>query len=93
MTSYDLELENAVKKVKEIKAKLVCIQLPDGLKKEAKLISDTIQKETGAKALIWFGSCYGACDLPFHVKDIGADLIIQWGHSRWEYKTSMPGKF
>ena len=91
--NYDLELDNVINKIKELNAKLVCIQLPDGLKTQAKEITDTIKKKTNAKVLIWMGSCYGACDIPFHVKDIGVDLLIQWGHSRWEYKTSMPGKF
>ncbi len=93
MTYYDLELDNAITKIKKINAKLVCIQLPDGLKPEAKHIADTIEEKTKAKILIWLGSCYGACDIPFQVKDIGVDLLIQWGHSRWEYKTSMQGKF
>ena len=42
---YDLELGEAVKEIKDKKAKTVCIQLPDGLKPKAKEIADKIEKE------------------------------------------------
>ena len=77
---YDLELNKAVQEVKNSKAKSVCIQLPDGLKPKAKEIVDTIEKKTKAKCFIWFGSCFGACDIP----KTDADLLIQWGHSEWK---------
>ena len=77
---YNLELEKAIKEIKEKKAKTVCIQLPDGLKPKAKEIADRIKEKTNAKVIIWAGSCFGACDTP-NLKNI--DLLIQWGHSRW----------
>jgi len=76
---YSLELEKVVKEIKKTKAKTVCIQLPDGLKPKATYISDYLEKHTKAKILIWMGSCYGACDTP----NVKADLLIQWGHSKW----------
>ena len=78
---YNLELEKAAKDIKKNKAKTVVIQLPDGLKPKAKEIADFLREKTKATILIWFGSCYGACDLPLETKRIGADMIIQWGHS------------
>lgn len=80
---YNLELEKAAEEIKKQKAKLVCIQLPDGLKPQADEIKKELEK-TGAKIVIWLGSCFGACDVPLHVKEIGADLIIQFGHSPWK---------
>ena len=77
---YNLELEKAVKEIRSKKAKVVCIQLPEGLKPKAKEIVDEIQKKTDAKCLIWMGSCFGACDTP----NVSADLLIQWGHSEWK---------
>ncbi len=77
---YDLELEKAVSWVKKAKAKIVCIQLPDGLKPEAEKIKNHIEKNTNAKIIIWLGSCFGACDVP----NVKADLLIQWGHSEWK---------
>ena len=80
MENYDLELNQAVEETKKSKAKLVCIQLPDGLKPKAKEIQEYIEKNTNASVMIWFGSCYGACDIP-KVEKLGVDLSIQWGHS------------
>lgn len=80
---YDLELDNVVKKIKSENAKLVCIQLPDGLKPKAAEIQEAIEKNTPARVIIWAGSCFGACDVPFQVKNLGVDLLIQWGHSEW----------
>jgi len=81
---YDLELDKAVKEIKHIKARKVCIQLPDGLKPYAGEIKDLLEKETKAEILIWFGSCYGACDIPQNIKST-VDLLIQWGHESWRF--------
>ena len=81
---YDLELERVVKKINKEKARLVCIQLPDGLKPKAKLIQDEIEDKTKAKVVIWAGSCFGACDIPLEVEKLGVDLLIQFGHSSWK---------
>ncbi|MFH0977792.1 MAG: diphthamide synthesis protein [Candidatus Woesearchaeota archaeon] len=78
---YDLELNRVVATIKKQKAKLVCIQLPDGLKPLAGKISDEISAKTKAKVLIWAGSCFGSCDLPQGLEKLGVDLLIQWGHS------------
>ncbi len=78
---YNLELEKAIRTIRQQKAKSVCIQLPEGLKPRAKEIADSIEEQTKAKVLIWMGSCFGACDTP-PLEDI--DLLIQWGHSRFE---------
>lgn len=82
---YELELDRAIAKIKKEKAKLVCIQLPDGLKPKADYISRELEEKTGTTVLIWLGSCYGACDVPLSVEKLGVDLLIQWGHSPWKY--------
>ena len=84
---YDLELEKAVATIKEADAKIVCIQLPDGLKIQAQEIVDTLTQKTGAIILIWQGSCYGACDWPLGIDKLGVDLLIAWGHSVWKHDT------
>ncbi len=76
---YNLELDKIVKEIKNKKAKLVCIQLADGLKDRAKFIIDEIQAKTNAKCLIWMESCFGACDYP----DLKVDLLIQFGHNNY----------
>ncbi len=79
---YDLELARAVREIIERKAKLVCIQLPEGLKPETAKIVKEIESKTQARVITWMGSCYGACDVP-SVEELGVDLLIQWGHSAW----------
>lgn len=80
---YNLELEKAVDKIKRENAKLVCIQLADGLKPKAKEIAEKLEAETGAEVVIWMSSCFGACDIPKHIGKLGFDLLIQFGHSEW----------
>ena len=80
---YNLEIDRVANRIKEEKAKLVCIQLPDGLKQNAKEISEKLEKETNAKVLIWADSCFGACDIP-NLDKLKVDLLIQWGHSEWK---------
>ena len=82
-SQYDLEIEKAIAKIKEENAKLVCIQLPDGLKPYADGIQEQIERETSAKVVIWAGSCYGACDAALEAQRLGVNLLIQWGHAEW----------
>lgn len=87
MEAYNLQLEQAIEKVKKENAKLVCIQLPDGLKPKAKEVKEAIETATNAKVLIWLGSCFGACDWPSGLNTVGVDLLIAWGHSVWKHDT------
>ena len=80
---YDLEMEKAIAKIREENARLVCIQLPDGLKPKAKEIQEYLDKNTDSKVVIWLGSCWGGCDVPLSVEKLGVDLLIQWGHSHY----------
>ena len=43
-----------------------------------------LEKQTSATIITWTGSCYGACDIPTQVENLGVDLLIQWGHSMWK---------
>jgi len=85
LESYDMELERAINTIKEKKAKIVALQMPDGLKRFSNKIADKIQEATGAQVIIWGGSCYGACDLCVDVERLGADVLIHWGHKEWVY--------
>ncbi|HLC57704.1 MAG TPA: diphthamide synthesis protein [Candidatus Nanoarchaeia archaeon] len=82
---YDFELENAVEAIKREGARLVCIQLPDGLKPKAVEISMFLEEKTNAKVLIWMGSCFGACDIPMELKNLDIDLLMHFGHSPWPF--------
>lgn len=82
--TYDLELDKVLKKIEENGAKFVLLQFPDGLKIYAMAIVDYLEEKTNdVEFIIWFGSCYGACDYPVGLEKIKPkiDLIIQFGHS------------
>ncbi|MBI2146042.1 diphthamide synthesis protein [Candidatus Woesearchaeota archaeon] len=81
MPLYDIEIEKAIAKIKEKKAVMVCIQLPDGMKPYAQEIEQKITSETNARVLIWLGSNFGACDIPIGLNRLGIDLFIAWGHN------------
>jgi len=81
---YDLELDRVVKHINGSKAKLVLVQLADGLKQYAGNIQEVIESKTAAKVVIWSGSCYGACDIPNLGKaESEFDLMIQFGHEKF----------
>ena len=85
-STYDLELDKAISTIKKQKAKSILLQLPDGLKPKATEIAKILEKQTKANIMIWFGSCYGACDIPQDkLIEKEVDLIIQFGHSAWNY--------
>ena len=80
---YDFELEKIIKEIKNSNSKLVLLQFADGLKLYATTIVDYLNEKTNAEFLIWFESCFGACDTPVGLEKIKPkiDLIIQFGHN------------
>lgn len=87
---YDLQIEKLAEDIKKAKAKLVLLQFPDGLKPYAICVVDFLREKINNKTefLIWFGSCYGACDTPVLCKELEKkiDLVVQFGHNEM-----MPG--
>ena len=82
---YNLEIEQLADKIKKEKAKLVCLQLPEGLRPQATKIAKELENKTNSKIIIWLGSCWGACDVPINLKYLKFDLIVQFGHSAWPF--------
>ena len=93
-SDYDLELDRVVKEIIKLPckrsknsaqspAKTVCLQFPDGMKPLATEVADEIEKRTGARIMIWMGTCFGACDTPLGLENLKVDLLVQWGHSPW----------
>jgi len=78
------------------KESLVLLQFPDGLKPYATAVVDYLTQEinsctesskrgrhkekTDVTFLIWFGDCFGACDMP-NLGDVKVDLVVQFGHN------------
>lgn len=83
---YDLEFEKIFVEIERVNAKKVIVQLPDGLKQYADKIQEQIKnKFPEVNLFFWAGSCYGACDVPIHIRTLGFDLLIQLGHAPWRY--------
>jgi len=78
---FNLELTRVIDAIRKAKAKSVLVQLPDGLKPKANEIVDAIEKNTDATVYLWFGSCFGACDLPLGAQSLGIDLLVAFGHN------------
>ncbi len=80
---YALETTEIIEKIKKNSYKTILLQLADGLKPQAQEIVDRIKKETGADVFIWAGSCFGGCDIPFGLEQLGIQLVVQYGHNRF----------
>lgn len=80
---YNLELPKLIEEIKTRNAKQILVQLPDGLKTRANEIIDEIESKTDAKAFLWLGNCFGACDLPLGIDILKIDLNVQFGHNRY----------
>lgn len=79
-TYYNLEIEKLIKEINKNNYKLVLLQFPDGLKYYSKQIVDELRKNTKSEYFIYFGTCFGACDVPIHLEKLKFDLCVQWGH-------------
>ncbi|MCD6434292.1 MAG: diphthamide synthesis protein, partial [Candidatus Diapherotrites archaeon] len=70
-----------IKIVKREKAKIVAIQIPEGLKTSAAEIVNSVEKNTKARVLLFVDPCYGACDVrDEEAKRANCDLLIHVGH-------------
>ncbi|MGB7532661.1 MAG: diphthamide biosynthesis enzyme Dph2 [Halobacteriota archaeon] len=79
--SYDFELGEIKKLIKERGAKRVGLQLPEGIKRVAMDIAAEISKETGAEVIISGNSCYGACDIDEKLMR-NVDMLFHFGHTK-----------
>jgi len=82
---YEIDFDKLAEQIKKKKARVVCLQLPDGLKPHALKILRALEKRCkGVQFWIWAGSNYGGCDWPWYLKDLGFDLIINFGHTKFK---------
>ncbi len=79
--SYNLELDKAIESIEEKKAEKVLIQLPEGLKTQAKEIMQRIKTETDAEPVLDSEPVYGACCIPGKKEREEYDLVIHFGHT------------
>ena len=81
--AYKLEKERLIDEIRNRGSRKVLLQLPDGLKPRMEEIVGEIESKTEAEVFTWFSSCYGACDLPKDLENMGIDLFVQFGHNRF----------
>lgn len=83
---YELEIDKIVRNIKRKKVEKVLLQFPEGLKPYSTVIALEVEEKGGCQCFIWLGDCFGACDVPVGVSEIGVDLIVQFGHSEWGFR-------
>ncbi len=90
MIGFDFEEERVKQEISKRSAKLVLLQLPEGLKPEGTRLADVVA-ETGALPIISADPCYGACDANVNEAEIlGVDLIVHFGHSPFAAHGKVP---
>lgn len=77
---FNLDLDPAFVLIKRSGAKVVGVQVPDGLKRMATKLARAIEEETGAEVIVSGDPCYGACDVDLDLCR-ASDLVIHIGHS------------
>ena len=80
MSNHELEIVDVIKKIKDLKAKKVGLQFPEGLKVHAIKIARQIEQETGTLVIISADPCYGACDVADIDMGDSVDVLIHFGH-------------
>ncbi len=80
MSNHELEIVDVIKKIKDLKAKKVGLQFPEGLKFHAIKIARQIEQETGTLVIISADPCYGACDVADIDMGDSVDVLIHFGH-------------
>ncbi len=82
--------ESAVKKLKDLNAKRVLVQYPEGLKTKIQEISDKLEN-TGLETALCMEATYGACDVrDDEAKRLSCDAILHVAHLDYGVKTSFP---
>ena len=80
---FKLDEEKVIDFIRKEGCKKVLLQLPDGLKINSGDLVANLERKTGATFFIWFGSNFGACDLPVSLKSLDVDLIVGFGHNAY----------
>ena len=76
----DPDLDRALELIKESGARIVGLQVPEGLKRIASDLAREIEEKTDAEVIVSGDPCYGACDVDLDLCR-AADLVIHVGHS------------
>jgi len=88
------DLPKLVSKIRKKKAKIVAIQVPEGMKQQLLSLAAEIGQKAKVKAVAFVEPCFGACDAKDNeAKELGADLLVHFGHTQFLPKQSLPTIF
>jgi len=80
--NYNFEIRKTIWRIKFINADKVALQFPEGLLLFACIITDIIERFTGAECVIMGDVTYGACCVDdYTARALGCQLMVHYGHS------------
>ncbi|KAG8678764.1 Diphthamide biosynthesis protein 1, partial [Ceratobasidium sp. 395] len=80
--NYSFEIHKTIHHVRKNEAKMVALQMPEGLQMYACVIADIIERFTGALTVIMGDVTYGACCIDdYTAVALGCDMLVHYGHS------------
>ncbi|KAI0557699.1 Diphthamide biosynthesis protein [Gracilaria domingensis] len=81
-SNYSFELPKTIHRIRQLDARRVALQMPDGLSMYATTISDILQRHTAADTVILGDITYGACCVDdLSARALGCQLLVHYGHS------------
>ncbi|KAH9853583.1 diphthamide synthesis protein [Lenzites betulinus] len=81
-SNYSFEIHKTIHHVRKNNAKMVALQMPEGLQMFACTIADIIEQFTSALAVIMGDVTYGACCIDdYTAVALGCDMLVHYGHS------------
>lgn len=90
---HEVSMGEILERLREMKAKRVLIQSPEGLRREAEELASFLE-ENGLDVILHGGINYGACDpADTEAKRLGCDALIHLGHSYMTLHLEVPTIF
>ncbi|KIJ70334.1 hypothetical protein HYDPIDRAFT_105042 [Hydnomerulius pinastri MD-312] len=81
-SNYSFEIHKTIHHVRKTRAKMVALQMPEGLQMFACTIADIIERFTDALTVIMGDVTYGACCIDdYTAVALGCDMMVHYGHS------------
>ncbi|THH20161.1 hypothetical protein EW146_g1161 [Bondarzewia mesenterica] len=81
-SNYSFEVHKTIHHIRKNNAKMVALQLPEGLQMFACTIADIIERFTDALTVIMGDVTYGACCIDdYTAVALGCDMLVHYGHS------------
>lgn len=85
-----IELKQAIKDLKKLKAKKVYLQIPEGLKIKVDELATELENN-GLEVVTGMDPCFGACDIKqSEAKMLGCNAILHLGHTQFVSKSKIP---